>query len=142
VSYAIHAAALRLAHQKNYDDALMLNENNQVAEVTSANIFWVKRGKIFTTPLSSGCLDGITRRKAIAEVRRLKLQVSENHTTLTQLENADELFVTSSLKLVLPVQVIRNGRRTLKFEPGMIAARLAQRFRRLAGLPDATPYGF
>ncbi len=62
ISYAIHAAALKRAKQLKFDDALMLNGLGDVAEVTSANIFWVRGDEVYTPPLSAGCLEGVTRR--------------------------------------------------------------------------------
>jgi branched-chain amino acid aminotransferase len=126
ISYAIHAAAVKQAHQSGYDDALMINNHGQVAEATSANIFWAVRGKLYTTPLASGCLDGVTRKNVIRVATRKGLSVSEQRITLDRLVQADEVFVTSSLKLVLPVGMIVHGRRRYRLAPGPIAGNLRQ----------------
>ena len=44
-----------------YDEVVLLNERGEVAECTAANIFCVSEGRVLTPPLSSGCLEGVTR---------------------------------------------------------------------------------
>ncbi len=131
ISYAIHAAALSMARKQRCDDALMLNERGKIAEVSSANIFWVKKGHIFTPPISSGCLVGVTRARVIKEAIRLGLSVTEKDCTLEQLGSADEVFISSSLKLVIGVARIRQSSTPWDFSPGPITARLREVFLRL-----------
>lgn len=134
LSYTIHAASLKQAHDAGYDDALLLNNCNQVAEVTSANIFWVRRGEIFTPPLSSGCLDGTTRRVVFREAQKLGYVLEERNAVLSEMLGADEVFLSSSTKLVLPISVVRDGRREHKIPLGPIGEHLAVHFRRIVGL--------
>ncbi len=134
LSYAIHAAALKQARLKRCDDALLLNQKNQVAEVTSANIYWVKRGKLFTPPLSAGCLEGITRKLVIREVAKLNLKITEASTTIDGLLRANEVFISSSLKLVIGVARIKTNRRTYVLKTGPITELIADHFRRLVDL--------
>ena len=134
LSYIIHAIALGQAKSSGRDDALLLNEKNQVSEVTSANIFWVKRKRIFTPPLNSGCLDGITRRIVMIEAGKLGIEVAEKVITMNSLAKADEIFISSSLKLVIGVARIRTDKETLKFNSGEFTDLLRRRFLALAGL--------
>ncbi len=134
ISYAIHAVALKLAKKRKCDDALLLNEKNQVAEVTSANIFWVKKNKIYTPPISAGCLEGITRNILIREAKKLGMQVIEKNCTLKTLFKADEVFITSSLKFVLPISKIKFEKKTYALAEGNTASTLYQRFAKLSGL--------
>jgi len=127
ISYAIHAAALKQARQAGYDDALLINENNEIAEITSANIFWVKKGKIYTPPLSAGCLEGITRERVLMEARRLRLPVIEKTERLAALLRSEEIFISSSLKLVIGVSEIADSRKRYRFKPGEVTSRLKQR---------------
>ncbi|MBU8934222.1 MAG: aminotransferase class IV [candidate division Zixibacteria bacterium] len=131
ISYAIHAAALKQAHTRRCDDALLVNTNGHVAEVTSANIFWVRRGRVYTPPIAAGCLEGITRMVVIKESRKLGLDVTEKNITLDNMLKADEIFISSSLKLVVSVSRIRDGRRVHKLPTGPVTQLLAQRFRYL-----------
>jgi branched-chain amino acid aminotransferase len=49
------------AQSAGWDEVVLLNERGEVAECTAANIFCVRGGKVVTPPLSSGCLEGVTR---------------------------------------------------------------------------------
>jgi branched-subunit amino acid aminotransferase/4-amino-4-deoxychorismate lyase len=134
ISYVLQATALKQAIEHGYDDALLLNEKNQIAEVTSANIFWVNRGTVYTPPLSAGCLEGVTRDTILKQAAGLGYPVKESKADLATLASADELFISSSLKLVLAVSEISNGRKRLQFKSGPITAALRRHFLGLAGL--------
>ena len=134
ISYAIHAVALKLAKQRKCDDALMLNGKNQVAEVSSANIFWMKNKKMYTPPLSAGCLEGITRKILIREAKKSGFQVTEKNCTLHTLYKADEVFISSSLKLVIPISAIKDGKSTHKIPLGEISPFLHAKFAKISGL--------
>ncbi len=134
ISYAIHAVALKLAKKRKCDDSLMLNKKNHVAEVTSANIFWAKKNIIYTPPLTAGCLEGITRKILIREAKKSGFQIREKNCTLNTLFKADEVFITSSLKFVMPILKIKQGNKTYPISKGQIASVLYARFAKLAGL--------
>jgi branched-chain amino acid aminotransferase len=103
IAYGLRAAALRRALQKGYEDALLLNNKNQVSEITSANIFWVEKNRIYTPPISAGCLEGVTRRVILEQAQKQKWQIKEKNCTLETLARADEAFTTSSVRLARPV---------------------------------------
>lgn len=134
LSYAIHAAALRQARERGCDDALLLNEDNRVAEVTSANIFWVRNGRIYTPPIGSGCLDGITRMIVIEQAQRLASRVIEKNATLRTLVSADEVFISSSLKLVIGVTLIKTKTRNYRIGTGPVTREFLKHFRHMIGL--------
>ncbi len=134
ISYAIHAAALKQARAEGCDDALMLNEDNNVAEVTSANVYWVKRGRIYTPPIGSGCLEGVTRGIVITESKKLGLSIEEKNCTLRTLRNADEVFISSSLKLVVGVSLIVTDRQSRNIPRGPVTDALYHHFRKMTGL--------
>lgn len=133
ISYAIHAAAIREAQKKNCDDALLLNQEGQAAEVTSANLFWVKKNQLYTPPLDSGCLKGTTRKIVISEARKLGISIAEEAVTFPNLLRADELFISSSLKLVIGVCSIKEGRRIHRFAAGPVTELLHKRFHHIVG---------
>ncbi|MFQ5498681.1 MAG: aminotransferase class IV [Candidatus Zixiibacteriota bacterium] len=133
-SCVIHAAALRQAKARGYHDALLLNECGQVAETTSANIFWISRGKLMTPLISAGCLDGVTRRLLLRLARTLGLNTGEETCTMEELFGADELLITSSLKLVAPVWRIRHGRRVLRIPCGPVTRLLSEQLAAFLGL--------
>ncbi len=94
-SYANNIFAAREAKSKSADDALMLNQDGLVACTTIGNIFMLADGKLVTPPEQDGVLPGIMRRVLIdqfaAEVRSIERD---------ELEDADGLFVTNSLRVI------------------------------------------
>jgi branched-chain amino acid aminotransferase len=72
----------------------MLNEQGFVAECTGDNIFTVKDGAIFTPPISSGALAGITRAVAFEMAEELEIRISEPEMTRYDIFTADECFLT------------------------------------------------
>jgi branched-subunit amino acid aminotransferase/4-amino-4-deoxychorismate lyase len=83
---------------------LLLNQQGDVAEGASSNVFAVRAGRVVTPPLSAGILAGITRDLVIAVAPGAGHPVHEETLTLEALRAADELFITSSLKEVAPVR--------------------------------------
>ena len=98
-SYAENFRASRLAKANGFDDALFVNEANQVVETTVANILWMKDGVWHTSKLNSGCLPGLTRALLVEEfgVQESELQESE-------IGKCEALAITSSLREVVPVE--------------------------------------
>ena len=88
------------AHRKGFADAILLNERGEVSECTSANIFAVKEGVTYTPPLDSGLLPGITRRVMLEELTE---PVKERTLLPEDLYAADEVFITSSTRELVPV---------------------------------------
>jgi branched-chain amino acid aminotransferase len=128
ISYAIHASALKRARQQGFDDALLLNGAGEVAEITSANIFWVKNGRVFTPPLSAGCLEGVTRRMILQNADEYGLTITETSDQLSGVLAADEAFISSSLKLVVGVSEIMHDGIRYSLPAGPVTKLLASRF--------------
>jgi branched-chain amino acid aminotransferase len=135
LSYAIHAAALKQAREAGYDDALMLNQKHEIAEVTSANIIWRHGHRVYTPPLDAGCLEGVTRGAVLKGARKLGIRIIEKSESLEKMLQADEVLITSSLKLVVGVSEIAVGRRRYRFMPGETTQRLAAWLSQTTGVP-------
>jgi branched-chain amino acid aminotransferase len=101
------------AHEHGLDEVVLLNERGEVSECTSANIFAVEGAEIWTPPLSSGCLPGVTRALLLEEIHVPGLRVGEKTLVPADLERASEVFITSSTREILPVVSIEG----LKFAP-------------------------
>jgi branched-subunit amino acid aminotransferase/4-amino-4-deoxychorismate lyase len=134
LSYGLHAAAFRKAQAAKSDDALMLNNKGKVAETTSANIFWVKKGQIYTTPLNSGCLEGVTRKQVMVEAKKLGFKVAEKDETVAGIGSAEEVFITSSLKLATPVGKIVDGKKTYSFKTGPVTRQISDLLAQITGI--------
>ena len=94
------------AHKEGFDEAILLNERNEVTECTSANIFAVANGIAYTPPLSSGPLPGVTRALMLEGLTQSKTPVRERVLLLDDLFKADEVFITSTTRELLPVSHI------------------------------------
>ena len=94
------------AARANADEALLLNELGSVAECSSANIFCVHSGEIITPDTASGILPGVVRDVVISLAEKEGIHVTERSLPLQDLISADEVFVTSSLRGVMPVSRI------------------------------------
>lgn len=79
------------AKDNGYDEALLLDVNNNVAEGPGANIFFEKDGKLFT-PAPGNILTGITRATVIEICYELNIPVEEKSFTINELKNADTAF--------------------------------------------------
>jgi branched-chain amino acid aminotransferase len=110
LSWAHNLRWAERAQQQGFDEVLLLNEFGRVAECTSANVFAVFGQEIATPPLSEGCLPGITREVLIEEIRLPGMQFAERELSVEELHQADEVFVTSTTRGLLPVREI-GGRR-------------------------------
>src|SRR5262249_2897945 len=108
LAWAMNLTWLEEAQSQGFDEVVLLNERDEVAECTSANIFAAKGGQVWTPPLASGCLPGITRELLLSEVRAPGFRVSEKALTAEDLESADEVFITSTTRDLLPVSRIGN----------------------------------
>ncbi len=103
LSWAMNLTWLESAQRRGFDEVILLNERGEVAECTSANIFIATGGKVWTPPLSSGCLPGITRELLVGPVSVPGVPVGEKTLLPADLESADEVFITSTTRDLLPV---------------------------------------
>jgi branched-chain amino acid aminotransferase len=93
------------AKQNNLDDTIILNCYNRVCESSIANVFIIKDEKIFTPPLSEGCIAGTLRRWMLGNFSSKKYVVSEKNLSVDDLFQADELFLTNSIQ---PIRWVKN----------------------------------
>lgn len=122
--YLERVMAVREAKAKGADEALFLNDRGEVAEGTTASVFWVKDGVVVTPSLETNILAGVTRAAAIAAARELGLKVDEVKAPAGELEAADEVFLTSATRGVAHVVAV-NGKRIGDGTLGEITAKLA-----------------
>jgi branched-chain amino acid aminotransferase len=109
LSWAQNLVALELAQERGFDEVILLNERSEVSECTSANIFAARGDRIWTPPLDSGCLPGVTRDVILHDIRAEGLTLEEKVLRLDDLLNADEVFITSTTRDLLPVTGIEGS---------------------------------
>lgn len=101
VMAAIHAKKIRV------NDCILLNNYERICDTTIANIFIIKDDIIYTPPLSEGCIDGVMRRFIIEQFRQSEFSFIEKPITVEELENADEIFLTNSIRGIQWVKEFR-----------------------------------
>lgn len=99
-----HILARAEAESRGADDALLLNTDGEVAEAASANLFWIAGDTVFTPPLSTGILAGVTRAVVLELCRGLGIPCVERSVHPDGLRRADAMFVTLSSLGVVEVQ--------------------------------------
>jgi branched-chain amino acid aminotransferase len=90
-------------HEQGFDEVVLLNERGEVSECTSANIFTITAKEVATPPLTSGCLAGITREVLLEQIHLPGVSLIEKKILPRDLEAADQIFITSSTRDLLPV---------------------------------------
>lgn len=110
MSWAQNLAWYEEAHERGFDEVVLLNERGEVSELTSANIFAAREGAVLTPPLSAGCLPGITRELLLEQAPVDGIAVREERLLPGDLEKADEVFITSSTRDLLSVTSIEGLR--------------------------------
>lgn len=91
------AAALE-AHEKGWDDALILNAYDRVCEATSSNVFWFENNTLCTPPLADGCVTGVLRDLLLSLTLAAGCRVQEKSATFARLLEADEVFLTNAVR--------------------------------------------
>jgi branched-subunit amino acid aminotransferase/4-amino-4-deoxychorismate lyase len=90
-NYLENLLAIEEAKKRGFDEAVRLNERDEIVSAAMANVFWVRGEKIFTPSLETGCLAGTTREFLIEN-----FVVSEVKSKIDEITNADEVFLTSA----------------------------------------------
>jgi branched-chain amino acid aminotransferase len=105
-SYAENVVALARAKQVGAVEAVFANTRGELCECTGSNVFVVVDGVVLTPPADSGLLPGITRELVIEWGRAAGVDIREEALPLEVLTSADEVFITSSTKDVLPIHAV------------------------------------
>jgi branched-chain amino acid aminotransferase len=110
-----------------YVEGIALDPSGHISEGSGENIFLVRDGRIFTPPLASSVLPGITRDSVMTLARELGCEVSEQALAREMLYIADEVFFTGTAAEITPIRsvdriVVGQGK------PGPITKKLQERF--------------
>jgi branched-chain amino acid aminotransferase len=126
ISWLNNVWAVAEAAKEGFDEVVLLNERSEVSECTSANIFVVKNGKVLTPPLSSGCLEGVTRGILMEIAPESGVSVAAQSLHPEDLYSADEVFISSTNRNVIGVGEIAG--RKIAAAPGPVTQRLNELF--------------
>ena len=104
----IQVVASVFAKENGFDDCILINDEKNVVETISGNIFMVLDNQIITPPVSDGCLNGIMRKQVINELKSsTDFNVIENSISPFDLQKADELFLTNVITGMQPITKYR-----------------------------------
>lgn len=133
-----NALAMQQALAAGAAEAVMRNHRGELAEMSQSNLFVVRRGEVLTPPLDAGLLPGITREYVLELCPALGLSCGEAVLRDADLLHADEAFLTSTTKEIVPIVRV-DGRPIGEGVPGPVTRRLMEEFRRRvdAQQPDA-----
>ena len=106
--------------EAGFDEGVFLNTKDAIAEGTSTNIFFVKKGRIETPPVNAGVLRGITRQYVCENY-----DVIERNIRLKDLGQYDEIFLTNALLGIMPVVAFED----LRFEKGKMTEFLQKEYK-------------
>ena len=129
-NYLPSILALRSAIEQGAEEAILLNAEGDVAEAAASNLFAVIEGRLVTPHLATGLLPGITRERVLDLAARAGLDTEERRLSVAELRGASEVFLTSSIRGIMPVTRL-DGRPVglaapgaRRGEPGPVTARV------------------
>ena len=127
-NYLGSVMALHEVKQRGAQEALILGPSGEVIEGATSNVFVVRAGELITPPIDAGILAGITRQTVLELAAEQALPVRETQLHPSDLYQADEVFITSTVREVVPVvrvddKLIGDGK------PGPISARVLAAYR-------------
>lgn len=102
-NYLIAVLANRQAAERGAKEALIVNAEGEVLEGATSNIFWFAGDRLLTVPLQAGILDGITRRHILKAASELGIETAESVPQLAELKASQGVFISSSIREMLPV---------------------------------------
>jgi aminodeoxychorismate lyase len=135
LNYLDHVLSKEEARSRDFDEAVVLNERGEIVSATTSNIFWAKNGTVHTPTLSTGALAGITRECVIDIASKHFIPVVEGAYEMTDLVDADEIFLTSSGIGVAPVTTFDFRRYAV--EPESIVNIIRRAFSKLTQTTDS-----
>jgi branched-chain amino acid aminotransferase len=93
----IYVAAGVFKNAHSLDECILVNDKGSITEAISSNIFAVKNGVLYTSPIVDGCVDGVMRKKIIEIAEANRIAVYELSIMQSVLLGADELFLTNAI---------------------------------------------
>ncbi|OLE54843.1 MAG: hypothetical protein AUG51_05730 [Acidobacteria bacterium 13_1_20CM_3_53_8] len=127
VNYLERVIALEEVRSRDFDEAVVMNEQGEVVSGTMSNIFWVTHGTLHTPAIATGAVSGTTRAHVISIASDLSIPLVEGAYELSQLADADEIFLTSA-ELGVALVTMFDFRR-YSFPVGSVSIRMREAFR-------------
>lgn len=119
-NYLNNVLAVREATALGAYEAILLDHEGRVTEGANSNVFAVRTGRLATPALEVGVLPGVTRRVVLELARAERLPVDERPMVPSDLTCAEEVFITSTTRELVPVVRIVQGEQTWKIGQGAV----------------------
>lgn len=126
-NYQDNMLAHKEALAKGANDAIMINTEDHVTEGSTSNVWLIKNGQILTPSLADGVLEGLTRKTLFEMARAQNLSMREASLTREDFLSADEVFITSTTRNVIPVTSIE-GHLIGQGKPGKLTLKLLKSY--------------
>lgn len=108
INAQLYVLACIYKRDHGYDDVLLLNDEEMIAEATSSNVFIVKNNQLLTPALSQACVEGIMRDVVTELAIDIGISVNKTKIALSDLEEADEVLLTNAIQGIRWVRQFRN----------------------------------
>lgn len=127
LSYGPNLAATLAARSRGFDDAVLIGQADVVLEGPTFSLGWIRGGVLYTPSLDTHILVSITRQATMETADRLGIATEAGRYRSDRLLAADEVFVMSTVKEILPVTAVGQ----VSYAPGPVTHRLQKGFRAL-----------
>ncbi len=114
----------------NLDDNVLLSYQNEIAELSSSNLFFVKNHQLYTPDLQTGCLQGIMRENIMELAQKLYIPLKKESITVEQLYEVTELFATNAIHGIVPIRFVQGISKTFSTAHNEITRLLYEELRK------------
>jgi branched-chain amino acid aminotransferase len=121
--------AIREANQAGAFEAITLTSDGKISDGITSNLWLVQGNRLLTPSFESGILEGITRAVVLDLARRAGLEVVEEILDLSEVDRANEMFLTSSTREIVPIVRVA-GKPVGDGRPGPVSKKLLEAYRR------------
>ncbi len=130
--YAMLSISQKLAQDAGYDDALLLDQFDDIAECTTTNIFFGREGEL-VTPVADRFLNGLTRQMVIKLAKNIGIKVREERISLEDIKEYDTCFATGTSAEIRGISSIYTGKQNIEFINDKMVAILQQEYAKIVG---------
>ncbi len=128
--YTLSSIAKSDAQLKGFDDALMLDCCDHIAESTVSNVFFVENDTLYT-PIAASFLNGITRQTIIQIAKKIGINAVETTLKLSDLDSKTEAFLTGTAIEIQPIESIAHENNTWNFKTDTLTKIIKKEFEKM-----------
>jgi branched-chain amino acid aminotransferase len=130
--YAMLGISQKIAQDQGYDDCLILDQFDDIAECSTTNIFF-GRGNEIVTPIADRFLNGITRQTVIEMAKNMGIKAKEDRLTLEDIGQYDACFATGTSAEIRGISSISTDKEKIEFTNNNLVVKLQNEYAKLVG---------